>query len=195
MNILTMLEAKAQGKTRYFTGNPCPHGHIAERMVSTRGCIGCIYEKKHKWSENNPEKVNAQKRAWRDANLEKARKLNLDNQKKHRAAANARNRRYMEANRERCKERWAEYAKRNPEKTAARMAKRRAAKMKQVAPWIDHQAVSMIYRAAQVLRISGFDVHVDHEIPLQGLNVSGLHVHTNLKIIDAKRNQSKSNHF
>ena len=40
--IVTRKEAKAQGLTRYFTGKPCPHGHVAERFVAGGGCRDCI---------------------------------------------------------------------------------------------------------------------------------------------------------
>jgi hypothetical protein len=33
--------AKAQGQTRYFTGEPCSRGHIAERRVSNATCVEC----------------------------------------------------------------------------------------------------------------------------------------------------------
>ena len=39
--IISKEAAIAAGKTRYFTGVPCKHGHVAERFVSTRGCIIC----------------------------------------------------------------------------------------------------------------------------------------------------------
>lgn len=188
-----MIEAKSQGKTRYFTGVPCPRGHLAERMVSTRGCVKCIAEKKLAWREANPEKENAQKRAWRDANLEKARALNLANQKKHRDSANARNRKYAETHREELRIKNAEWEKANPDKVAERVARRRFARSMQVPAWADKSAIGIIYRAAEVIRVSGFDVHVDHVIPLQGKSVRGLHVHNNLQIISAQANRTKSN--
>lgn len=39
--IITRADARAQGLTRYFTGKPCPMGHIADRYVSTFGCVTC----------------------------------------------------------------------------------------------------------------------------------------------------------
>jgi len=30
------------GKVRFFTGIPCKHGHIAERFVSSGGCVECV---------------------------------------------------------------------------------------------------------------------------------------------------------
>lgn len=40
--LITRKEARAQGLTRYLTGNACPHGHVAERLVSTCGCVECV---------------------------------------------------------------------------------------------------------------------------------------------------------
>jgi 5-methylcytosine-specific restriction endonuclease McrA len=37
-------KAKAAGATRYFTGLPCSHGHIAERMTSNAWCVACLRE-------------------------------------------------------------------------------------------------------------------------------------------------------
>lgn len=101
--IVTRLDAKASGKKRYFTGDPCKHGHIAERFVSTTACVSCDREASKKYANSNrevmrikqraryaadPEKMRAKmakhvaanlekikqrKRAWRMANIEKIR--------------------------------------------------------------------------------------------------------------------------
>lgn len=34
--------ARMLGKTRYFTGRPCIHGHVAERYTSSGNCIECL---------------------------------------------------------------------------------------------------------------------------------------------------------
>ena len=39
-------EAKALGLTRYYTGKPCPRGHISERRANGRGCVECWRESK-----------------------------------------------------------------------------------------------------------------------------------------------------
>lgn len=39
--IISRAEAKAAGRKRYFTGIPCPYGHIMERQVSWGRCVGC----------------------------------------------------------------------------------------------------------------------------------------------------------
>ena len=33
--------AKAEGRTRYFSEQKCPHGHVAKRLVSTGQCVEC----------------------------------------------------------------------------------------------------------------------------------------------------------
>lgn len=39
--IIERSEAKKFGLLRYFTGKPCGNGHVAERLVSTKGCLDC----------------------------------------------------------------------------------------------------------------------------------------------------------
>lgn len=41
MEKITQQQAKAQGLKRYFTGKPCKHGHLSERLVSNRRCCEC----------------------------------------------------------------------------------------------------------------------------------------------------------
>jgi hypothetical protein len=38
----TREQAAADGRTFYFTGEPCKHGHTAPRYVSTTGCLDCL---------------------------------------------------------------------------------------------------------------------------------------------------------
>ena len=35
-------DAKAAGKSRYFTGRPCKQGHIAERQTINGSCVECF---------------------------------------------------------------------------------------------------------------------------------------------------------
>ena len=45
MDLISRADAKALGLKRYFTGEPCCKGHIAERRVSDHGCVACGREK------------------------------------------------------------------------------------------------------------------------------------------------------
>lgn len=42
MNTMTRREAHALGLKRFFTGIPCRKGHLAERYVTTNGCVDCL---------------------------------------------------------------------------------------------------------------------------------------------------------
>lgn len=40
--VMAWSEARDQGLKRYFTGEPCLHGHLTERMIVSRGCVECL---------------------------------------------------------------------------------------------------------------------------------------------------------
>lgn len=42
--IVTRAQAIATGASRYFTGKPCKHGHVAERSTLHRYCSQCMAE-------------------------------------------------------------------------------------------------------------------------------------------------------
>jgi hypothetical protein len=60
--------AKLAGVKRYFTGNPCPAGHICERRVCNGACIDCHRVTTRKSSQayrkHHPEKI----KNWRKEN-------------------------------------------------------------------------------------------------------------------------------
>jgi len=193
MDIFTCKDAKAQGKTRYFTGKPCPYGHISERIVSTRACVECSSQRKHLWSKENPEKVAKQKRNWIARNLEKVKYSKSESQKRNRESANARNRKYAASHKEILREKTAEWGRNNHDKRNATAAKYRASKLQATPVWIDFDQVSRVYELAQEYRVKGIDAEVDHIIPLQGKNVCGLHVQGNFQIINMIHNRAKAN--
>lgn len=91
---------------------------------------------------------------------------------------------------------------RKPKKSALevqanRKARRRAnylkyqlTKINRVPAWADLKAIRTIYKEAQRLGMS-----VDHIVPLRGVNVCGLHVENNLRIIPLTDNIAKNNVF
>lgn len=88
-----------------------------------------------------------------------------------------------------------EWRKANPDLRTYYNAKRRVLQKHSIPPWADHAKIREVYAKARAIRDLGVDCHVDHIIPLQGANVSGLHVHTNLQILLATDNLSKGNKF
>lgn len=71
MEIISRKEALEKGLPRYFTGKPCKHGHVAEKISSNGTCCACHDIRVHRWQKKNPEKVKAISRAWHVANPEK----------------------------------------------------------------------------------------------------------------------------
>ena len=90
-----------------------------------------------------------------------------------------------------------DWAKRNPAKTNAKGMKRYTSKMRRTPPWLtkEHykEMQAMYIRAKIAEDFTGQKWHVDHIVPLQGKNVSGLHVPWNLQIMPASKNISKGN--
>lgn len=71
----------------------------------------------------------------------------------------------------------------------ARSSKYRASKINRTPKWADLEQISVFYNNCP----EGY--HVDHIIPLNGENVSGLHILENLQYLLAKDNLSKSNKY
>lgn len=68
--------------------------------------------------------------------------------------------------------------------------RRQMAKIQRTPVWADLAAIKEIYAKAHSLGLS-----VDHEVPLRGKLVSGLHVEYNLRIIPLGPNLLKSNRW
>jgi 5-methylcytosine-specific restriction endonuclease McrA len=79
---------------------------------------------------------------------------------------------------------------RDPSRAIWEARVRRDKVAQQTPRWADRNTISAIYRKARELGMT-----VDHTIPLQGKNVSGLHVENNLQIIPKSENSSKGNRF
>jgi hypothetical protein len=90
----------------------------------------------------------------------------------------------------------AEAAARRPALVRHHTATRRAAKLRRTPPWADLVAIEAVYAEARRLTAeTGVQHDVDHDVPLQGLLVSGLHVPANLKILTGSENSRKRNRF
>jgi 5-methylcytosine-specific restriction endonuclease McrA len=128
-----------------------------------------------KWNSENKDKLNEASKAWYDRNKD-SKEFKDKNSLKTR-----------------------EWNAKNPEKVLEQSARKRATKLQRVPIWItqeDKWLMQEIYRLAKDrTRLLGFEWQVDHIIPLRGKNVSGLHVPSNLRVIEKTQNLKKSNKF
>jgi hypothetical protein len=184
MNQITAREdARAAGRKTYFTGVPCANGHKSDRMVSNRGCCECLREGA---------------RAWRAANPEKRREMNLRGRSSERGRERARRkaRQWYEENKLRAYATSREWKERNKDRLAPMAAARQAARRDRRPAWQSRSEMVCFYESARrVSRCLGIPHQVDHVVPLFGKLVSGLHVPGNLRVIPASINQKKSNKF
>lgn len=164
---VSFSEAQARGLVRYFTGQPCPHGHVAERYVRDGFCCECKRLKRAAYTAERGAEENAKRAAYY---LE------------HRAAELARKERYNVERRE---------------IRGMTRAKRRASKLQAIPHWrtelddlVELEANDLAKRREKA---TGFRWHVDHMIPLRAKLACGLHVGANLQVIPAWVNLAKKN--
>ena len=73
--MITRDEALAAGLNRYFTGKPCPSGHISERRVRGYYCIECQKLSHQAYYAENKDACDKKSSKWRAENPEAARAL------------------------------------------------------------------------------------------------------------------------
>ncbi len=192
MEVITREEAEKRGLKTYYTGKPCKHGHLSERRVSNVSCIECSRgQDRNRYHDNKEDRLEY----FRDRYIE-CRDRKLTTSRKWREANPDYQRNYYASNRDRLLEQKREYARANSDKVNAINARYRASKLQRTPEWADLDLINVFYALAkEMTEETGIPHHVDHIIPLQGENVSGLHVATNLQVIPAADNFSKGNSY
>jgi hypothetical protein len=158
--------ARERGEKWYFTGLPCKAGHVAERQVSNSTCRECLRD----WRRANPKSNRCSLQKRRQIPEVRARELASERKCRkapHRQAA-----------------------------LAATVAARRAAQKQRTPKWADLKEIRKFYDLSHwMTKVTGIEHHVDHEIPLNGKLVSGLHIAENLRVLPGPENLAKGSKF
>lgn len=221
----SLKEAREVGHNLYYTGIPCKHGHLTYRYVLYRACSECVKAKVKKastqgggnarrWAAKTEEqlqviyekrkiyykKTKEKRRAEKLASYHKLKQNSewMELRRKKINAYRAINGRPLEVSNPEVKRRYKQTEK-GKLTSLANDAKRRTAKMRRTPAWLTEEDYWMIEQAYELAilrsKMFGFKWHVDHVIPLQGKNVSGFHVPTNLQVIPWIENISKANKY
>jgi 5-methylcytosine-specific restriction endonuclease McrA len=174
---ITKKAAKAAGLTRYFTGKPCAHGHVAERLVSNGVCNDCLKARRSANYFQNIERERAKNAAYRANNVDELRAW---------YAA------YRAADPEKLRAKTRAWDKANPDRVRTRNRNRDARK-RLAEGHHTKEDVLRIYDAqkgkcACCREKVGTKYHVDH---IQALTRGGSNWPSNLQILCAPCNQRK----
>ena len=124
--VVTREQAKAQGLTRFFTGNPCKHGHLSQRSTCNGGCLQCNEETSRALYYAETPEQRAKRRAdgkrWKDANREQVRAAG----RVYSAANRDKSYAWKDANREKVNEAERQRRLQSPEKLKAQAERYRA---------------------------------------------------------------------
>lgn len=208
MKVVTRKQALADGLIKYFTGKPCPNGHISERFVSTYSCVVCVDEHKKryrkdpefrerelqykaKYREENRDKVNAYAR-WYWRNHPNAKSVDRRTKEKNKAYQVSYNADYWQKNKKRLSERFKKYSRENKDYFRAKCAERRALKMaggshtkEDIEEIMSMQGGKCAYCKSGISK----KYHVDHIIPL---SKGGSNQRSNLQCLCPSCNMRKS---
>ena len=210
MLMISREDAKALGKTRYFTGIPCSKGHISERTVDTYGCVACIQDraaKKRLESGSVPRPKNESERvARRQAALKKYAENHKDSlkesQKKYKEAHPERRKqtqkKWDEANKEK---RHQSYVKRyygdieSSRKRHAIHAQNRRGKIKEVGGVLSKNIFDKLFAlqrgrcACCKIDLTTVVAHIDHIFPIA---LGGENSNRNVQLLCKPCNHQKS---
>ena len=169
-------------------------------------CISCrltyratrkkiITKQKKESYERTKDKVSENKKKYYEANKEKILVARKAFYAKNKEKLLAKNKNFYYKN----PDWYKEYRYRSDGRVQAKEAKRRASKLQRTPSWLTDDDFWVFQQAHDLAllreKMFGFKWHVDHIVPLQGTNVSGLHVPENIQVIPASINTAKQNKF
>ena len=179
------ISAKNTGKKHTPETQAKINLNLTEGGKATRFVKGQVaYNKGIKCPRYTKEEIKAHQKEWREKNKDKLYNQSLE---------------WRKNNLDKIKVYQRKSKKINSAKVNANNAKRRSDKLQRTPSWLDKDDFWLITEAYELAKLRtkhfGFEWHVDHIIPLKGKLVSGLHVPTNLQVIEGTLNIMKNNKF
>lgn len=83
--IISRAQAKAQGRTHYYTGLPCIRGHITLRHVSGLSCVECGRQRANAWRHAHRKIVAARRRIYKAQNAAKIARIDRQYRERNKA--------------------------------------------------------------------------------------------------------------
>ena len=162
-------------------------------------CRICCKINKTKWRQANLEREKIKRAEWYQTNVEHAKACVVAWRSTHSEQKRVKSSEWYQNNKEKEKVRMVAWQKANPDKMNAYNARRRASKLNSTPSWLTEtqkeEVLAYYVKAKEMQQLTGILYHVDHIVPLQGKNVSGLHVPWNLQVIPASKNLRKYNKY
>jgi 5-methylcytosine-specific restriction endonuclease McrA len=173
--VISREEAKALGLNKYYTGRPCSRGHVAERYIINRQCLGCQeqYRKtnsdkvkeiiKRYWAANkerkreydkkyvaeNAERKRAVAAAYYAANAERILQRQLDRRAKNPGAVRHIEYKYRERNKDKVRATIKKWEKENPHAMAVKRQKRRVKKLQAEGSYTKEEILNLLVAQAR----------------------------------------------
>src|SRR5882762_5561438 len=124
MEIVTLQNARKHGLTRYFTGQPCKRGHLAERGTASRACVECASSWEKNWRKTNPSAARSKDKDRHVKRAEQEREYNKNYRIEHGERLLSKERKIYAENPEKFRSKTRRYVKQNKEHVIAKSRQR-----------------------------------------------------------------------
>ncbi len=149
------------------------------------------------WRKKNPDRFRANQKRYKDKNRKEIRKKGLEYYHNNRERQLALSKKRRDENPEKEHKRCKKYRQENKGTINTKTARRRAAQLQRTPSWLTEEHLKQIKdvynEAARLTKETGVAHEVDHVFPLQGDDISGLHVPWNLQILQKPVHVFKGN--
>ena len=188
MEIMSRKQAKELGLKTFFTGKPCPAGHVVYKYTGNGKCSDCAKA----WLKENRDIVQAAVRKYHETNKDKINSRKRQHAKENRDRINAKKRENYHADPTKSRQRNREWYQHNAEVARIKVRVRSKHMKHATPPWVDKAELISVYASCPPGH------QVDHFVPVRGIlpdgsRVSGLHVPWNLRHLPAELNAGRSN--